>query len=238
MGVSFLNGRKELLGGNLVSLLGSHGSVLGWLLLIHLSHVWLHHGLLHLRLHWSWLHVVVLSLSSLLHLSILVVLLGSWILSSELLLRLLGLHDLEKLLDDLGQVSLVVQHGERLSLGVLGGVVLPIFLVLDLFKLEVSVFLDLVVVDDELLSFKGLSLEGLLSLRASVRLLEANESEGVTLETVVELDVLNLSVVSEQSLEVVLLPFSGEVLDVKVASLLGVLVSDGFVELLLFSLLL
>ena len=104
MGVSLLNGGKKLLGGNHIGLLGSH-SLLLRRLLSHL-HVWLNHGLLHLRLlvHGSWLlHlVVVLSLSSLVwHGSALVVLRSLTISSVELLLRLLGLHDLEKLLDDL-----------------------------------------------------------------------------------------------------------------------------------------
>merc|ERR1712166_1206028 len=121
MGVSLLNGGKDLLSTDDVGLLGSH--LLCWL------HRWLllrHSGLLHdwlLRWHLgSWLlHlIVVLSLSSLVLLGstvLLVLVVWSRILSSVLVVRLglLSLHDLEKLLDDLGQVSLVVEHAQRLS---------------------------------------------------------------------------------------------------------------------------
>lgn len=126
VGVSVLDGGKQLLGCHHVGLLGSHGLLLlGRLLLWH--HVWLlHHGLLlHLLLwmaHGSWLllHLVVLSLTSLvLHVvwsSSLVLVVGSRVLSVLVVrLGLLGLHDLEKLLDDLGQVSIVVQHAQRLT---------------------------------------------------------------------------------------------------------------------------
>jgi len=75
-------------------------------------------------------------------------------------------------------------------------------------------------------------------LRAGIWLLEADECEGVALESGFKLDVLNLSIGSEKVFKILLLPGDGEVLDVEVASLLGVLVSDGLLELLLFSLLL
>lgn len=75
-------------------------------------------------------------------------------------------------------------------------------------------------------------------MRAGIWLFEADESEGVALESGFKLDVLNLSVSTEEVLKILLLPGVGEVLDIEVASLLGVLVSDGLLELLLFSLLL
>lgn len=93
-------------------------------------------------------------------------------------------------------------------------------------------------VNDELLSIIGLSRQLLLSLRAGIWLLKADESECVALESGFKLDVLNLSIGAEEVLKILLLPGVGEVLDVEVASLLRVLVSDSFLELLLFSLLL
>lgn len=165
-------GRDDLLSCDDVCLLRSHLLLLGnlllnWGLLRHvaLRYHWL---LLHLR-HGSWLllHLrVVLSVSALVHLRLILEVVLSWISTSVLVLvlRLLSLHDLEKLLDNLSQVTLVVQHGKWLSDVVLGSIVFPISLILDFFKLEISDFLDLVMVNNKLLSFIGVSRKSLFSL--------------------------------------------------------------------------
>jgi hypothetical protein len=102
--------------------------------------------------------------------------------------------------------------------------------------LEVSDFLDLVVVNDQTLSVKGLSLEVLLGLRASIWLLEADESISVLASTLLELYSLDLSELLECGFEFLLRPGGWEVLDVEVASFLGVLISDHFLEFFLSSL--
>jgi len=106
------------------------------------------------------------------------------------------------------------------STRLLGFVVLEISLVLGSLKLNLSKFLDLVVVDDKDLVSIGLVGESVLGVSGGIWLLEADESVGITGLTFVKSDVLDLTVLLEEISEVVLSPFSWEVLDVEVASLL------------------
>jgi hypothetical protein len=235
--VSLSDGGEELHGTLQVSLLvrhvlGHHVGLLrhAWLLGHHLVGSLGHSLLVH---HWGTLVVVVVcSLRSGLVLSEV-----SSISLDELLLvsGLLSLDELEQLLNDVGKVGLgskvvpVVASGDRL-------VLVPISLVSELFLLEVADFLDLVVVDDQSLTVVGLTGKSVLGLRASVGLFEANESEGVVLETLLESNLLDLSIGGEESGKLVLSPVGGEVLDVQVASLLRCLVADGLDLLLAFTL--
>jgi len=206
-------------------LLGHHVGLLGhaWLLGHHLVGTW-SHLTSHLRLHGS---LVVVEVA-----------LGSWLVLGEgssltlheslalvRLGRLLSLDELEELLDDVGEVGLghevvpVVVSGDRL-------VLVPISLISELFLLEISNFLDLVVVDDQTLAIVGLASKGVLGDGAGIRLLEADEGIGVVLESLLKSDLLDLSVVGEEVGQFGLSPGGGEVLDVQVASLLGCLVSN------------
>ena len=141
-------------------------------------------------------------------------------------------------MDDVGQVWLTGQVVPLETTTGDGDVLLPVSLVSDFFELEVSDLLDLVMVDDQTFAFIGLSVKGLFGVGAGIWLLEADESESVVSESFLESDLLNLSEWLEEVGKLNFSPVSWEVLDVQVASLLGVLVSDGFQEFLLFSLLL
>lgn len=109
--------------------------------------------------------------------------------------------------------------------------------ILGLFILDVSEFLKLVMADIELAAVEHAVvhvLEGLLSLVGS---LEADESVGLLgLVDREHLDALNLTVVLEHLAEVFIGALGVKVLDVEVASLLGVLVLDGLSEELFLSL--
>jgi hypothetical protein len=260
--VSLLDGVDQSRGGLEVLLLWGQLLLLllllWWLLhhLLLLHHGWVHHWLLwHAWLLWHSLlahhwHVVLsahgshvlshwLSVSS--HVVSLVVLAthSSVLVSSShvtLVLSWLLLDQLQQLLDDVRKVWLVGKLVPLESNSELADVLFPISLVSHLLELEVSDLLNLVMVDDEALSVVGLSVKGLLSHGASIWLLVADEGVGVVLVTLLESHSLNFSVGLEEVGEFLLGPASWEVLDVEVASLLGVLVSDGLLELLLLSL--
>jgi len=87
--------------------------------------------------------------------------------------------------------------------------------------LEISEFLDLVVVDDQGLSVIYRVVEGLLGHGGVVWLLEADECEVSASFTLLELNVLNFSELREELEELNIGPVGWEVLDVEVASLLG-----------------
>jgi len=171
-----------------------------------------------------------LSLTSLWHSSVLVV-------SSHIVLLWLLLHKRQQLLDNVSKVWLVRELGPgEGGSSLLRNVLLPVSLVSDLRELQVTDFLDLVMVDDETLSVVGLSLELGLGHGAGIWLLVADEGVGVVLVSLLESHSLDFSVGLEEVGELNFGPGSWEVLDVQVASLLGVLVSDGLLELLLLSL--
>jgi hypothetical protein len=99
-------------------------------------------------------------------------------------------------------------------------VVLEISLVSDIFILDLSKFLDFVVVNVELLSVEWLIMESSLSVEGIFWLLEADESiEGVSFLRE-ELNAFNVSMLTKELLEFFSSSGGWEVLDVKVASLL------------------
>ena len=146
------------------------------------------------------------------------------------------LHDVKELLEDLGDVWVGGQVVELHGAGLGGLVLLEIGLVDLILNLDFSEFLDLVVVDDEGLAFVDGVAEGLLSVGGVVWLLEADEGEVAGSLSLLELDLLNLTEVLEEVVELGLSPAGWEVLDVEVASLLGGLVSEGLLLLLSLSL--
>jgi hypothetical protein len=133
-----------------------------------------------------------------------------------------GVHEQSQEVGDLVS-GLVVEVGEVLSL-----VALPVLLILVGLVDEVTLLLHLVMVD-----VKGSTVDvqiSVLDLGGGIRGLEANESEGrLVILLGEELKGLNLTVVLEQVSEVLLGGFSGKVLHVEIASLLGVLVLKGLV---------
>ena len=205
------------------------------LLLVHLAHSATLHVLLTLVLVVA---VVLLtgmslvrtssSLATLVHLAILLVVLS--------VLRLVSMDDLHEGSEDLGKVGQVGELVPLEATSLLSLVLLPIGLILSLLVLELSELLDLVVVDDELLTLEGVVVKVLLGVGSVSGLLEANEGESVAGLTLIETDVLDLTEGLEESLKLILLVVVGEVLDVQVASLLGVLVPDSLTKLLNFTL--
>lgn len=225
-----------------------HGHWLLWLLLHwnwwrlnhsllsmrHLLLAWLHHLMRRLL---SWLHHLLLLLGTWVHLLLNGTDLVAWVLSSHaswvvsvswvlVLIHLLSgllvnLNDTEQLLEHLSQVRLGGQVIPLEASSLLGLVLLPVSLVLSCFHVELSNLLDLVVVDDQHLSFAVVILQNLLSLSGIGWLLVANESisiSGVVL--VANLDLLDLSELTEKIFEVLFTPALGEVFDEQVASLL------------------
>jgi len=199
------------------------------------SHLWWHWHVAHLLGLWllvvlwtSWVVVVVLRSSTTLsshHVSILVEVVGH---------LLVLLHDVEKLLEDLGHVGLIgpIVLVELTSFLLL--VFLEVSLIDGIVDLDVSELLDLVVVDHERLTLVVVVVEGSLGMSSLIWLLEADEGETSVL-ALFELDVLDLTELLEDVLELFLWPRVGEVLDVKVASLLGGLVSESLLLLLSIS---
>jgi len=132
---------------------------------------------------------------------------------------------------DLGFVEEVNSVAEVLLL-----VVLEVSLVMDIFVLDLSDFLDFVVVDVELLSVEGGLVKLSLGLRSLLGILEANESIESLSFLGEELNVFDFTVLSEQFFELLFGGVGREVFDVEVASLLGVLVSKHLLGLFHLSL--
>lgn len=199
------------------------------------SHVWWHWHVTHLVWLWllvvlwtSWVVVVLRSSTALSshHVSILV----------EVVAHLLVLlHDVQKLLEDLGHVWLIgpIILVELTSFLLL--VLLEVGLIDGIVDLDISELFDLVVVDHERLTLIVVVVEGSLGMSSLIWLLEANESKTSVL-TLFELDVFDFSELLEDVLELLLWPRVREVLDVEVASLLGGLVSESLLLLLGISL--
>jgi hypothetical protein len=134
---------------------------------------------------------------------------------------LIVLDDTEQLLKHLGQVRLGGQVIPLESTSLLGLVLLPISLVTSLLHLELSDFLDLIVVDQEHLALNAVVLQILFSLGSICGLLVADESKGISsLFTFVKSDVLNVTEGLEQIGQVVLGVVVWEVLHIQVASFL------------------
>jgi hypothetical protein len=120
-------------------------------------------------------------------------------------------------------------------------VVLEVGLVLGVFLLDLSQFLDLIKVDMEGSVLDGQDVVDLVLGEVSgVGRLEAHEGvdDSISVFAALELDALDFSELAEDGLELLLGGGGGEVLDVEVASLLGVLVPEHFFLLFLFSLVL
>jgi len=188
------------------------------LLLVHLSLVLLHVGSTHVlvvvvsTLDSSWASLVVLLVSSSVHVTTLVHLLVG---------LLIVLDDAKQLLKHLGQVRLGGQVIPLESTSLLGLVLLPISLVTGLFHLELSDFLDLVVVDQEHLTLNAVVLQVLLSLGSIGGLLVANEGKGISsLLAFVKSDVLNVTEGLEEVGQIILGVVVWEVLHIQVASFL------------------
>jgi hypothetical protein len=265
MGVVSLEGRDDLGGllvegnGGGVLGLGHHGSSLGVSGSGKLNGVLLHVSLslvstsglhlLHLVLATHVVHgasgvvtlgsLVVVTVVSVLEVSVTTLVLLVLARSSHLLETTVSLHG--EGLQELGDLVVeLVSGGDVLPVVVLVVELLELLeteLILSLFVLDLSELLEFVMADLELSLVEEsvvAVLEGLLGLIGS---LEADESVGLLLLVDGEhLDALDFSVLLEDTLEVLFVELGLEVLDVEVASLLGVLVLDGLTEELFLSL--
>lgn len=120
--------------------------------------------------------------------------------------------------------------------GVLVQVLLEVSVIFHGLVLDLSEFLDLVVVDVELSVTESGSVKSILGVGGSVWGLVANESVDVLLLVILEhLNLLDFTIVLELGNEFFLAHAWVEVFDVEVASLLGVLVSEHFSGLFEFS---
>ena len=113
--------------------------------------------------------------------------------------------------------------------------VLEIGSISGVFLLDLSDFLLLVEVQEELLAIQGLGLTLLLGIGSTLWTLVADESVHSSTFFMVKLDALDFTVLFKVGLELLLSGVLWEVLDVEVASLLGVLESVLLSLLLLLS---
>lgn len=164
-------------------------------LLRHSSHALSTHVLGH-----TTLIVVVTTLAA--HLSRMRLILSVSLMSSVVLslhlvvlsvLLLMSMDDLHQSGQDMRKVGQVGKLIPLESTGLGGLILLPISLILGLFVLDLTNFLDLVVADVEGLTFEIVVVQVLLSLGGIIWLLEANESEGVSRFTLVKTNLFDLS---------------------------------------------
>ena len=143
-----------------------HWHLLSWHCLRHTSSSWLWHSLVHLVWIASFL-LLIWELSSVLR--------SSHVVSVVLLRSFVLLHQLEELLDDLGQVWLTLKIIPLEPSGLLLSVLFKISLVLELIHLDFSNLFDFIVVDNQHLTVIHLVRKLLLSLSAGIWLLVAYE---------------------------------------------------------------
>jgi hypothetical protein len=130
------------------------------------------------------------------------------------------MHNLDQLLQNLGQEWVTGKVIQVESTSLLSLILLEVGLINGFFLLDLSDLLDLIMVDHESLTVIGLTMKGLLGSSSRVWGLEADEGKSITSFTLLESDLLDLSKLFEQVLDISLGPLTWEVLDVKVASLL------------------
>jgi hypothetical protein len=107
------------------------------------------------------------------------------------------LDDVQQLLQDLGHVWVRGQIGKVEGSGLLGLVLLEVGLIDSVLNLNLSLFLDLVVVDHEWSTIVGGVVQGLLGDSSGVWLLEADEGEA-SVSTLLQFDVLDLTKLLEE----------------------------------------
>ena len=117
----------------------------------------------------------------------------------------------------------------------LGFILFEVSLVDGFLHKNLSDFFDLIVVDDHHLAIKTDAVEVHFCIYSVVWYLEAHESKGVSTLGSVQLDALNFTILRKDLIDIDLIPIVREVLDVQVASFLGVLVSQGVFLLLKFT---
>ena len=132
---------------------------------------------------------------------------------------LILLHDVQQLLKNLSHVWVAGKVIEVEGTSLLSLILLEIGLIDGVFDLDLSLLLDLVVVDHEGLTVIGGVVKSRLGNGGGIWHLEADESE-VSVSSFFELDVLDGSELLEEVLKFFFWPLVWEVLDVEVASLL------------------
>lgn len=207
--------------------MGWHSSVWSWWHTV-VGHWW--HWLSHLLL-LTWHHVLVLvhwtSLVVVRSLSASIVIWSSLLSSHHISFRvvevgvhsLVLLHDVQQLLKNLGHVWVTGKIIKMESSHLLGLIFFEICLINGIFDLDSSLFLDLVVVDHQGLAIMSSVVQGRFGKGSGIWLFEADESK-VSVSSFFELDVLDLTEMSEDVLELFIGPVVWEVLNVEIASLL------------------
>ncbi len=139
----------------------------------------------------------------------------------------LSLKKEENLLDELNGVRSLEEVWVELVRRELLSLVVEISSILSLSLLLLADLGQLIVGNIELLSIDNCSVEALASFSCSIRLLEANEgaSRGLIIVTWQDLDALNLTKLCKNGSQIILLEFSGKILDEEVAHPLRVLES-------------
>ena len=139
----------------------------------------------------------------------------------------------DELLEDGINVGSAHQFGD---VGALFLPVLPVSLVVHFLELSISHFFDFIEVNVKGLAHEALLMAHLSGIGCFFWFLEAHKGiEGFSFFVGEQLDALNFSVLAEELLQLFLGGCRGEILDIEVASLLGVLVSDHVLVLLCLS---
>lgn len=99
-------------------------------------------------------------------------------------------------------------------------VVLVVSLISDFFLLNLSNFLDFIMIDVENLSVEGLLIECLLSISSIVRVLKADKGIYSLSVFAEDLDTFNVTVFTEVLSKLLFTSIGREVLDIEIASLL------------------
>lgn len=144
-------------------------------------------------------------------------------------------HKLEKLLDNDCKIALPLKVTPFEGSDLLGFVLLKVGFVDGFLDLDLTDFFDLIMVN-----YKGLAIEHLVAqthfrVQCRIRNFETHKRKAVAILVFVESNLLNFAKLLENLSKIILAPALREVLDVKVASLLGALVFVGFLSLLCLS---
>lgn len=148
-----------------------------------------------------------------------------------------ALNDAQKLGDDGNEIELSLQITPldfSVVTSFLSSVLFKVSFINGLFDENLSVLLNLVVVDNHTLAFKVGSCQALLCLSCLLWVLKANKCKVVAILAFVHSDAFNVTELAEELSNLVVLPVIWEVFDIKIASFLRVLVPKN--RLLLFKL--
>jgi len=129
------------------------------------------------------------------------------------------LHDVQQLLKNLSHMRMTGEIIEMEGSHLLSLILFEISLIDGIFDLDSSLFFNLVVVDHQGLSIMSCVVQSGFGEGSGIWLFEADESK-VSISSFFELDILDLSEMGKNVLELFISPVIREVLDIEIASLL------------------